>query len=105
MYPVSQITSGKLIASQMRVRLDGVCAHSPRREAARVRVGVGGADASLAAAEFRVVRFVGDDGLGESVSYAPEGLFRVATMARGCWRNWRALECSMDGYLKLEAER
>ena len=54
-YPVSQMTSGKLIASQTSVRLEGVCDHAARAEmgaateAKRARKGANCAGTSTAA--------------------------------------------------------
>lgn len=75
---MSQITSGRLIASHPRVKLDGVCDHAPPGAlfvavVERVLVGVGGGDAAFVglawfAVEVRVARLRGElDGAGLDV--------------------------------------
>lgn len=72
------------MASQMRVRLLGVCSHleaSCDRDG-RDGVGVCGGDTLVLVVEVRVERFVGEDFAGDSVAVASKsrGWFLVATI-------------------------
>ena len=73
---MSQITNGRLIASQPSVRLDGVCDHDPDVCADDVvRVGVCGGVVALTsfAVEVRVARLRGEDELGVAVADSGSG--------------------------------
>ena len=108
---MSQITRGRLRASQIRVRLEGVWVHVEEvvvreRRAGVERVGVSGGEAvrsesrERAALAVRVVRLVGEGLAGVLVSEGgskSRGWFLVATMVEVCYAIAMAVLWDING--------